>query len=265
MSKIQAIEEKSFVSAVDSARVFGYTKDYLLLLAKQGKIKGKKIGHKWFIDQTSAEVFFENAKKEREVRRRKVSLERKAEFLKSQNLGKIYDSTSSITLSSHTRSSNHALIETCAIMLIGITIGLAGYLGTSGYGSQVALVHDAEKGTGFFEKIALSLHELFSGEDALSENASTVSVLQDDTREDSSLTQNEVPTEVSSIIVAPASAFSTATAREVVTSFSDEVRLDVDPENSRMGIITPTFKNHEGEAYRFLMVPVHPEEDSSDS
>lgn len=44
---------------------------------------------------------------------------------------------------------------------------------------------------------------------------------------------------------------------DIRESFSDEVEVRVDPNDPSTGIVTPVFRDRTGEAYRFLMVPLH--------
>jgi 5-hydroxyisourate hydrolase-like protein (transthyretin family) len=237
MSSSITFDEKEFAPATFAGKQFGYSKDYLLLLIKNGKIEGKKVGNKWYVNLPSAEAFFERAEKEKIQKRRQLSIERKLE-LEEHSAPKvdIYKKT--------------ALLETLTIVIIGLTVGATGYMGTS---SQVGSV--AESDTSFFENLAVSLYRFVSG------NEETVIVKTNTPESDMSTsatsTRDEKDNTQPSLVVAPVEHFSATAVESVRDSFSDEVEVTVDPENADTGIVVPKFKDTRGEPYRFLMVPVN--------
>lgn len=231
MSELLNVEGKEYVAAVVAAKRFGYTKDYLLLLIKDGKIDGRKIGNKWYVYVPGAEAFFADAKVRREVRRKQISLERKRE------------------LKSHTKvrfrgNQRTAVLETLAIVLIGLSLGVTGYVGIDA--QQTASV--AGTTSSFFEKVAVSLHTLVYPENI----AAPGDAIFPDTTSDAS----EVSNTGESIIVAPIDSFTEDAVNVVRDSFSDPVFVSVDPENPDTGIIVPEFRDGQGDAYRFLLVPI---------
>lgn len=263
MPKKRNIEDARLIPAVEVGKHFGYTKDYILLLVKQGKISGKKIGHKWFADLESAKVFFDTASREREERRKKISLERKVEFRNNQSKVSIAPVVTQVSARASSRKRS-ALVETCAVMLIGLTVGLLGYLVSSTQQYQVAATYEAVTEESFFKKLAFSLYDLFSPQefdmDKIHVSTSTEVLVGDGvgSRDDKEVVEGAGVTDAQddSVVVVPVAQMGTSTLREIANSFSDEVTVTHDPENSDMGVIVPKFKNREGEAYRFLMVPV---------
>lgn len=257
MEASSIVEEKNnFIPAGDAAKYFGYTKEYLLMLAKDGKILGNKSGNKWFVDLGSAEAFFKRAEDERAVRRKKISDERKQEFQKYTQTTQTHGGSEQHKLREATPS--NALVEVGVVMLIGLTIGLTGYLGTNG--AQVANVASGEQG--FFKQLARSLYEILGGESADVEVVETVEekkpIVVEGTGDDRMSTA-EGQHDNTALIIAPAVGFTATTAREIAESFSDEVVIQTDPEHPETGIVIPKFKTREGEAYRFLMVPIEVE------
>lgn len=228
---------KIYVPATEAGKQFEYTKDYILLLIKEGKIDGQKVGHKWYVNLASAQEFFDTAKRERDVRRKKISQTRKEE------------------LKQHTevRTVNYqrmAVVETLVIVVIGLTVGVTGYLGTA---TQTASLGSSE--FNFLERFAISFYELISPR----ERERSVFERQIPTSLDDSLVGMHVGTStVTSFVVAPDEVFTTSTVEAIQDSFSDPVSVSVDSENPNTGIITPEFKTTKGEPYRFLMVPVTP-------
>jgi|GEM_PF-3420564 len=67
------------IPAGDIAREVGYTSDYITRLAREKKIKGKKVGKKWLVDPVSVAEMLRRKKEEKELRSRALRRERKKE------------------------------------------------------------------------------------------------------------------------------------------------------------------------------------------
>lgn len=245
MSNSITLEGKEYVPATFAGKHFGYSKDYLLLLVKNGKIDGQKVGNKWYVNIPSAEVHFTLAKRERDIKRLQLSIDRKKE-LGSKIEKQIEDED--VVVNTH---KNHAILETLVIVVIGLAVGATSYLGSSSHTATVA-----EASPSFFENLAVALYRFVSGDEetvlvkagqpqANAVSASTTVEKRDDDEQEASY------------VVAPSNEFSTSSVDAVRRSFSDEVEVTVDPENADTGIVVPKFRNTEGEEYRFLMVPVN--------
>lgn len=234
MSNLLNVEGKTYTAAAVAGKQFGYSKDYLLLLIKGGKIDGRKVGNKWYVHVPSAQLFFKDAEVKREERRKQISLERKSEL--QEHL--------SVKLSGHHKT---ALVETFAILIIGLSLGAAGYMGTA---SQAATV--SGNTFTFFEKVAVTFHSFLSSE-APEEVAPDEALAVDDASEGE---HSPVFRESEGFVVAPADEFSAESAASLRASFSDPVEVRIDPENPDTGIVIPEFKEEKGEPYRFLLVPM---------
>ncbi len=203
------------------------------MLVKQGKIDGQKIGHKWYVHLPSAQHHFHIAKQEQEIQRKKLSDERKAELKK-------FSRTSTLT---HHRT---AVVETLVIMIIGLSLGVTGYLGTTTQtGTAIQGSHT------YLENLALSLYTTLTPQE--SQVAQSIHAVP---LEASAISAHLGTTTTTSLIIAPNELLTTTTVESIQDSFADPVSISVDPTNPTTGIIIPDFKNTEGEAYRFLMVPV---------
>ena len=243
MSEVLTIEGIQYITAAQAGNHFGYTKDYLSMLIKAGKIEGHKVGRKWYVNFTSAEIFFKTAHEQRTAYRKHISTERKKE------------------LHHHTQERiahrpHNALLETLVILILGLSIGVTGYLGTV---SQSASVSQGD--FSFLKNLAVSLYTLVSPVDTLSitdeEISSSVGSKSNLAENIPAVnTQNQDSTTVGALIVAPAKTFTETNVASVAESFSDEVEVTHDPKNPKTGIVTPIFKNTKGEPYRFLLVPV---------
>lgn len=236
MANTLNVEGKEYTAAIDAAKQFGYTKDYLLLLAKDGKIDGRKVGNKWYVHVPSTERFFADAQVRREERRKRISSERKNE------------------LKSHTRvrftgTQRTAVLETLAIVIIGLSLGVTGYVGTTA--PQTAYV--GEGAVNLIERFAVSLYTfVYRGDEEGERRAENLPITS---KGGEGATESEAaPT--TGIIVAPAETFEVGAVTDIEDSFSDPVEVFVDPDNPDTGIVIPKFKNGDGDMYRFLMVPV---------
>jgi len=239
---ILIVDGKEFVPATHAGKHFGYTKDYLLLLIKGAKIEGKKIGNKWYVYLPSAERYFKDAEKNRDVQRKAISALRKEELKHHAQ--------------SRTKTHHHkALVETLAIVVIGLSLGATGYFGST---TQVTAIHESGQAYHFLERLAISLYTFVSPGEVGYESVGKIQVQDSDTSV-SAVIQGTFPTtSEESLIVAPVDVLTPDSITSIQESFSDYVEVVIDPENPETGIITPVFRDSESESYRFLMVPVTP-------
>ncbi len=242
MTSVLTIEGKEYVPATIAGKHFGYTKDYLLMLIKQGHIDGQKIGNKWYVNIPSAEKHFRVAKAKREIRKKEISRERKEEL-------RTHTKTRKTIQKKSTRRAPLAL-GALAVVVIAFSISAAQ---VNGVPQQQAAVSE---GVGFFENIARAVYDF-----VMPSRTEVVSVSHPATTqipvEETAVSVFVGTTTHTSIIVAPDELFTATTIESIQDSFSDPVTVVVDPLNPNTGIITPVFKEgKQGEDYRFLMVPV---------
>jgi hypothetical protein len=166
------------------------------------------------------------------------------------------------------RKTHHrtALLETLVILVLGLGVGVTGYLGTS---VQTAEVQSA--GSSFFERFAVAFYSFISPSGVVTFSTSVGTTSQEN-QEDlgmTSISQNSEGADATStgyakmasqneksMIVAPSEVFTQSAVASVSESFSDDVTVSPDPLNPNTGLIVPHFRSRDGEAYRFLMVPV---------
>jgi len=232
MSSILHIEGNEYHPATVAAKHFGYTKEYLLMLAKQGKVEGRKVANKWYIELSSAEKYFTEARGTQEERRRAVSEARKRE-LQERNTHRAHDSVRAKRINRRTL----ALAETTAVLVIGLTIGVSGYMGIEVGRQQASLASASD----LVDAVALSLYRAIVPEPRSMQAPTAV--------EDSSSTHvvSDAPW-TGSLVHSPAHA--------VQESFSDTVTVTFDEAQPSVAVVTPIFKTGEGETYRFLLTPV---------
>jgi hypothetical protein len=244
MSSVLTKIGRNFIPASEAGERFGYTRDYIIMLARDGKITGKKIGHKWYVDGISVESFFNTSKVEREARRRKLSEERKREL--GQN------GTSS--------ERSGFVLEVAAIFLLTVVLGVSGFVASLSPSTHTAAVGEVAE-TSFFNDMTgwISkwfgthvVHETYQEDPATSATPETLEVSRE---------THATRTVHTSIVVGPDEVMSTTEIESIRDAFSDDVSVSVDPHNPDSGLIVPHFKEEDGEAFRFLMVPVNENEE----
>ncbi len=249
MSELLSISDTTYIPSSVAGKRFGYTKEYILMLVREGKIAGQKIGNKWFIDPESAAAFFKNSSEVKKTRSEMIRKVRRAELAQHTQVSTV----------GHHRA---ALVETFAILLIGLAIGTTGYFGSTA--AQPAAV--AQTDTSFLERLALKIYSFVSPREESRVTVTTTTpqpVVQENTNIDKPVV-SEMPAAVApspqqddvSIVIAPADTFTAASIDSIKDSLSDDVTITPDVVNPDTGIITPHFKNSDGEAYRYLLVPV---------
>lgn len=251
MSESLSISGTKYIPAAQAGKRFGYTKEYILLLAREGKIDAQRVGRRWYVEPVSVDTFFKRAHEVRKVRNDSIRKVRKAELANHE----------------FTRHAGHhktALIQTLAILVIGLAIGTTGYLGTNV--AQPALVQEAS--ASFFERLAVALYTFVvpeSQQETETQLTAAPSATATDNQEAQQITASSTSNQeqealtaatFSSLVVAPEVVMSSTTVDSIRDSFSDEVTITMDDANPDTGVIVPRFKTRDGEAYRYLLVPV---------
>lgn len=79
MNKVLTIENKKLLPIREAVTHVSYSKDYITRLAREGKIAARWIGRQWFVELSSLQSYEESARIEQELRKQKLSAERKRE------------------------------------------------------------------------------------------------------------------------------------------------------------------------------------------
>jgi hypothetical protein len=245
MSHVLTINGRDYIPAGRVGKHFGYTRDYILTLAREGKIDGQKVGHRWYVNLESAENFFSSAKIIREERKNTIREERKAELR-----------TYAVKQKAHSRASR--VLEVSAIAMVGVIIGLTGFIANSDdLRTQMALSYASD--APFLEKLAVSLYNLISPEPQVMEKIEVIEYVPDeeeDVTKDARYEESATRTTRTSLVVGPGEVLTTTELESIQASFSDDVSISIDPHNPDVGVIIPHFKDGNGEEYRYLIVPV---------
>ncbi len=242
---------KKYVTATTAGKHFGYSKEYVLMLIKAGKIEGEKVKHKWFVEVTSVEVYFAYAKQEREARLRKLSEIRKLEL---ENRSAQVSKSPSTSFFSVGRQARVALLETLVIVILGISIGSLSYVGVT---APTASVASSDFEYGFFEELALSVYNFVYSFNSESRDE-ILSMSHPSNNNSHSVLHGVGTTTHTSFAISPNDLFTltTTSINSITESFSDDVAVSLDPDNLNTAVITPQFRDGTGEEYRFIMVPV---------
>ena len=97
-------EGVKYISAADAAGRFNLTRDYIARLARDGKIRGRRIGKYWFVNDESLDGFLQHVNLQKEVRKRILSQKRASEYqaLNNDTLPMFPDSHTSDTTTNST-------------------------------------------------------------------------------------------------------------------------------------------------------------------
>jgi hypothetical protein len=239
MSQTLTVSGSEFIPASEAGKRFGYTREYILLLAREGKISAQKVGSRWFVDPHSVAHFCETTKAVQIVRRERLRRERKAELVERQAVDT-------------TRHRNLAVLETLVIVGLGSVVGLLGFLTTT---QNLATTTVAFERWSTWERVAVALYELVSPRSVVVTHSIPVPSTPVLPAQTDAIDSALAPTPVG-MVVAPAQTFSTTSVESIRASFSDPVSVAFDPSRPDTGIITPHFRGRTGESYRFLIVPV---------
>jgi hypothetical protein len=254
------IQGKEYTLAKYAGKHFGYTKEYILMLIKQGKIDGKKVGNKWFVSVPSIESYFTHARTKREERLHKLSENRKAELKIHEK--KFAHISQAQTIQEHSSSpspyTSHvriALLETAVILFLGISIGSLGYVG---YTTPASVQHSQ---VDFLKTLAVSVYDFFTIDTFVSRigiqqaRVSEITIYDDTHNNDNQNVQEKITTRPS-LVIAPQD-MSIMNSDSIKESFSDTVDVIEDSTHPNTGIIIPKFSKGNGEEYRYMIVPVN--------
>jgi hypothetical protein len=73
-----------FISAASAAKEFGFVRDYLARLCRQGFVRGRQVGRKWYIDYRALQTFVIEQEHRKELAREELRRESRAERTAAQ-------------------------------------------------------------------------------------------------------------------------------------------------------------------------------------
>ncbi|MHB1163598.1 MAG: helix-turn-helix domain-containing protein [Minisyncoccota bacterium] len=143
--------KENFISTKEAGESSGYTPDYVARLIRSGKIVGQKIGHSWFVDRDSFNLFL--ADKHTQQRDTKISqipvLESQTSFPVSPNTQKIREKKQEISATTNIPSSwvvvengffSHAFALGVALTVVGFGAFGAQAIASSHVADHVAAI-----------------------------------------------------------------------------------------------------------------------------
>ncbi len=122
MANTLEINGKTLLSIKEASNAVSYSRDYITKLARENKIVASHVGRQWFVDIDSLRGYSESSTLELEIRKKRLSeerkLEQKMEIVKSSKQ-KLDDRAKTI----HMR----ATVATVFILMFGLMAGGSGY------------------------------------------------------------------------------------------------------------------------------------------
>lgn len=134
MSKEVEINGLTLVPIKEALKVVSYSKDYIARLAREGKIVGSQIGRQWFVDIVSLKNFSADAVAVEDVRKQKLSLERKRELMAKECLSALDE----VVLRKAEAQRFDAMVVTCGVVAFGLLIGVGLYTTSLAPSSKLA-------------------------------------------------------------------------------------------------------------------------------
>lgn len=133
-----ATEIGSYIPARDAALRARLHPDYIARLARQSKIKAKRVGRKWYVDESALEKFLKSHSEGKEERREKLRVKHKKEYLEhAQPLARV-DDTIAENVSPRTQ---HAVVTTVKHANLWATPGLNAHAVTYAMHPGIDLLH----------------------------------------------------------------------------------------------------------------------------
>lgn len=270
MSQQLVIGNRSYTSSSILARQFSYTADYLSKLARDGKVEATRVGRKWYINEDSLTQFITELKSLKEEKNHQLRISRKKER----------QSFVDTTLLPHVKMGIvspprqfEVILQSVAVLLCGALVGLLSFTiftekislaligettAAMAAASSEQLVSELFMAHSFQNQASLDFSHFFSwlfgGTISPSRSDRSHEVVMQPPAVHNSLEVNVTDVPIRPGIVVFNASTTAADVSAVRDSFSDPVEVSFEGED--VGVITPLFKNRDGEPYRFLIVPV---------
>lgn len=244
-----------YLSSKEAGRLSGYTSDYVSRLAREEKIVATRVGTQWFVEPKSLDAFLQFAEKAREERKNILRKERLLERQKSNenfSTQPLVSTTSTPPLASSVHISKDFDLKKSSAhrtALLAVASGVA-------LACLFVLLPATPRSTLSAASMTSSLSGIVETMNRFSfaPLRSFFSLTSEDT--ESEILSAPVRTESTAqgIVVMPLST-SSSTVAALKDSFSDTVDVALGSDGVS-GTITPIFTDGEGDAFRFVMVPV---------
>lgn len=248
---------QKYQSARDAAARVGYTGDYVTRLAREGKIDARKEGRAWVVDIDSLKLFTLQAEAEKRAR---------GEELREERLNERYrvlrQAQDDVMLSQIDTGNVPAFVETVAIALclfLGVNLiwfSVESDLNTAALVEGVATV--SHQMTAAVIDPIPDMYTRVTHKSTVKENENILKIqepLVEETAAKPGLTSAD--SDFDGVIITPADETQKQT-QAIRETFSDEVEVEFDSTDS--GVVTPVFREREGESYRLRLEPAGAED-----
>jgi hypothetical protein len=255
MSELGTLKEENYISASDAAKLIGYSSDYVTRLAREEKIVAKQVNRRWFIEIDSLKLFSLQVASEKRARKedlREERLHERASTLREAN---------EVVLQSHMSTSRVSALAQTSVLAVSLFLfvnivwfSFEEDISASNIVSGLSNI-GSELSKNIFEPIPEFVTQTASF--AFIQSDAELAVVSSDSLESGSQASSD-QSAFQGIVVFENDQVTPKAVDAVRESFSDEVRIDFEGDDT--GVITPVFKDREGDDYRFLLVPVNAEE-----
>jgi hypothetical protein len=123
------LDNSTLLPIKKAAELVPYSRDYVARLAREGKIIAVQTDRQWFVDGDSLKNFYTHSVMEEEVRKRHLSLTRKAEL----EVKEVYREKLEAIVAARTVKQQYTMLQATLVVVCGLGAGLfissgAGYL-----------------------------------------------------------------------------------------------------------------------------------------
>lgn len=239
-----------FLSSIEAGKRFGYSNDYIARLAREQKIIGRQAGRQWLIEIASLEQFLAEADRAKKAHAEKVRESRRKEREAYQARAPQEPKASAVAASLQPPMVAPLPPRVATLAKTGIVVAMGAFVGVGMYLGAPLMHQGTAQSAGIFEMFSTLASRVYH----FGNEAPVVTVSVEKLAEpahDGAETVSGAPSE--GLIVYPDDG--TRDPEEIAESFSDDVTVTEDPDG-KSGIITPQFKEGEGDPYRYLIVPI---------
>lgn len=136
MSTTIEIDGKILHPIKEAVSLVSYSRDYVTRLARENKIFATTVGRQWFVSVDSLKAYAESSRMEQDIRKQKLSEERKAE----KNLRDITEGQADLYIQKSKTLHNRAVAFAALVLMAGVSAGLIGSNFISSSQQQLAQV-----------------------------------------------------------------------------------------------------------------------------
>jgi excisionase family DNA binding protein len=229
----------TFDTPKQAAIVFGYSRDYVTRLAREGKISASQIGRQWYVNLDSLKNYAEVSHIEADIRKAHLSAKRKQEQL----LHSVKEQHETNREKTAAAAQKKAFVATGSVLAVGLLAGVFGYSALMTQSSFDSAISQTTATNQYSQMAA-------NAKTAMNTNASDTAVTRSDTNTESSAI--ETTESISQgILVLPLGANTDPAA-----VFSDEVRIYTATSGKQTAVLVDVNGVESDREIPFVLVPV---------